>query len=199
MLHFAAVYASLMYGGFTNCSSPNGEIIDFRNSRSGYFVQTTMSTDQEVNVSLEDHLLDRLNAVLPILPENLGQSLEKCLHEPSCYIPYSILTDISKWSRTDEGQATLKAKELDPASYTTVALLAGTLTSPERKFGSYVPPRDPDEIAADRARERKAITALANSMLSVIGVGVGAYWASEKTGWKNEWVCVRFQYCLLGS
>jgi hypothetical protein len=156
----------------------------------------TKSAEQEVNVSLEEHLLESLKATLPILPENLRQNLEKHVSEPSLYIPYSILANISKWSRTDEGRAMLKAKDLDAASYTTVALLAGTLTSPERKFGNYVPPKDADEIAAQRARERKAITALANSVLSVAGVGVGAFWASERTGWKNEWVCPRILYSL---
>ena len=149
----------------------------------------TKSTEPEVNVSLEDHLLESLKVILPVLPENIGQSLEKYVSEPSLYIPYSILANISKWSRTDEGRTILKATDLDAASYTTVALLAGTLTSPERKFGNYAPPKDADEIAVERARERKAITALANSVLSVVAVGVGAFWASERTGWKNEWVC----------
>jgi len=162
-------------------------------------MEVTKSTEPKINVSLEEHLLVSLKAILPILPETIKQSLEKYINGPSLYIPYSILADISKWSRTDEGQATLNATDLDPASYTTVALLAGTLSSPERKFGNYVPPKDADEIAVERARERKAITALANSMLSVIAVGVGAYWASEKTGWKNEWVCPRLHKTSLHS
>ncbi len=33
-----------------------------------------------------------------------------------------------------------------------IALLAGTTTSPERKFGSYAPPKDPEEIEAERVR-----------------------------------------------
>ena len=147
-----------------------------------------MGIEQEINVSLEDHLLGCLTLILPVLPEDIGQSLEKYVLKAPPYIPYSILTTISKWSRTDEGRAALEAKNLDAVSYTTVALLAGTLTSPERKFGNYVPPKDADEIAFERARERKAITALANSVLSVVGVGVGAFWASERTEWRNEWV-----------
>lgn len=148
---------------------------------------------QLVNVSLEPHLFDSLNNVLPILPELIAQSLQIHLREQQSHIPYSILVDISKWSRTDQAHAALAEKNLNPASYSIVALLAGTLTSPERKFGLYVPPKEPDQVAAARARERKAITALANSLLSVVGVGVGAYWASETAGWRNEWVCPLFQ------
>jgi len=157
----------------------------------------TKSTEPKINVSLEEHLLVSLKAIRPILPETIKQSLEKYVNDPSVYIPYSILADISKWSRTDEGRTLLKETDLDPASYTTVALLAGTTTSPERKFGNYVPPKDAHETAVERARERKAITALANSVISVVAVGVGAYWASEKTGWKNEWVCSRLIYLCI--
>ena len=161
-------------------------------------MRTTKSTAQEVNVSLEDHLLENLRGILPLLPEAIRPSLEKYVREPRPHIPYSILANVSKWSRTDEGRATLEAKDLNEASYTTVALLAGTLTSPERKFGDYVPPKDADEIAVEQARERKLITALANSVLSIAGVGVGVFWASEKIGWKNEWVCPHLCYLGLG-
>ena len=148
---------------------------------------------QPLNVSLEPHLLDALNNVLPILPEFIALSLQISLRDQQSHIPYSIILDISKWSRTDQAHQALAQKNLVPASYSIVALLAGTLSSPERNFGSYVPPKEPDQVAVQQARERKAITALANSLLSVVGVGVGAYWASDKAGWKNEWVCPLFQ------
>jgi hypothetical protein len=70
-----------------------------------------------------------------------------------------------------------------------VALLAGSVTSPERKFPLYVPDKSPEEAAALKAAERKAITSLLNALLSVIGSGFAAWWAAGKTGWKYEWVC----------
>lgn len=68
-----------------------------------------------------------------------------------------------------------------------ISLLAGTTTSPERKFGAYVPPRDPEEIEAERKKERRAITTLVNAILSVGGSGFAAWWASQHAGWKKEW------------
>ncbi|KAF7356870.1 hypothetical protein MVEN_01022800 [Mycena venus] len=68
-----------------------------------------------------------------------------------------------------------------------VALLAGSVTSPERKFPPYVPPKSPEEAAALKMAERKAITYLLNALLSIVGSGFAAWWAAGKTGWKNEW------------
>lgn len=68
-----------------------------------------------------------------------------------------------------------------------ISLLAGTTTSPDRKFGAYVPPRDPEEIEAERKRERRTITTLMNAILSVGGSGFAAWWASQHAGWKKEW------------
>lgn len=73
-----------------------------------------------------------------------------------------------------------------------VSLLAGTATSPERFFGSYIPPRDPAEVQAEKNRERKSITALLNAILSIVGSAFATWWAAEKLGWRNEWVCVRY-------
>lgn len=145
--------------------------------------------EPKINVSLEKHLLDSLKVLGYILPEHLCQSLNEYISDPhATVIPYDVLSKISAWSRSEEGRRTLKENALDPHSYSIIALLAGTTTSPERKFGTYVPPRDPQVVEAERARERKAITALANGVLSVGGVGVGAYLASDRTGWRNEWV-----------
>jgi len=146
--------------------------------------------EPKINISLEKHLLDSLKEVCHILPEYLRHALNESISDPhATVIPYDVLSKISAWSRSEDGRRTLKENTLDPHSYSIVALLAGTITSPERKFGTYVPPTDPQVVEAERARERKAITALANGVLSVVGVGVGAYWASDKTGWRNEWVC----------
>jgi MFS family permease len=72
-----------------------------------------------------------------------------------------------------------------------VSLLAGAATSPERFFGSYTPPKDPAEVQAEKNRERKAITALLNALLSIVGSAFATWWAAEMLGWRNEWVCVR--------
>jgi hypothetical protein len=69
-----------------------------------------------------------------------------------------------------------------------VSLLAGTTTSPERKFGAYTPAKEPEELEAEKKKERKAITALLNALLSIGGSGVATWWAADKTGWQNEWV-----------
>ncbi len=144
---------------------------------------------EEINVSLEEHLQDSLKAVQPILPDELEQTVKGYISEPSTpHIPYSILLKISQWARTDKGREKLEKINVDANAYSIVSLLAGTVTSPERKFGEYVPPKEPEELEAERRRERKAITALANGVLSVGGIGVGAYWVSDKMGWKDEWV-----------
>ena len=75
-----------------------------------------------------------------------------------------------------------------PHDYSMVSLLAGTTSSPEGKFGTYIPPKEPEQIEAERANERKSITALLNALLSIGGVGFAAWWAADKTGWRNEWV-----------
>lgn len=69
-----------------------------------------------------------------------------------------------------------------------IALLAGSTTSPERKFADYVPPKDPEVVQTEKMKERKTITALLNALLSIVGSGLAAWWAADKTGWKNEWV-----------
>lgn len=147
-----------------------------------------MSTT-DVNISLEPHLLGALRPVYPLLPQELARQLEQYLAvSPPATIPYKILSGLSQWTRTDEGQKALKSNDLDAHSYSMIALLAGTTTSPERKFGSYAPPKDPEEIEAQRVKERKAITALLNALLSIGCVGFAAWWAGGKTGWTPEWV-----------
>jgi hypothetical protein len=77
-----------------------------------------------------------------------------------------------------------------------IALLAGSVTSPERKFPAYTPDKSPEEAAALKKAERQAITSLLNALLSIVGSGFAAWWAAGKTGWKNEWVCnVKFSLC----
>jgi TMEM199 family protein len=142
-----------------------------------------------LNVSFESHLRDTLKPVLPVLDPQLQSRLAPYVDDPgSRTIPYSLLLDISKWTRSDQGLTALRASSLNPNDYTMITLLAGTTTSPERKFGTYVPPKGEDVLARERKRERKAITTIVNGVFSVAGSGAAAWIGSASTGWKYEWV-----------
>ncbi|KAF9054429.1 hypothetical protein BJ165DRAFT_1522962 [Panaeolus papilionaceus] len=141
-----------------------------------------------INVSLEQHLIQTLAPLTAILPPELSETLSKYLSDPPApHIPYDTLLAISKWSRTEGGNKCLKSRSLNPQDYNMVSLLAGSLTSPDRKLGEYVPPKDPEEVEAHRARERKQITALVNALFSIGCVGFAAWWVADRSGWKNEW------------
>ncbi|KAE9399869.1 hypothetical protein BT96DRAFT_1100608 [Gymnopus androsaceus JB14] len=144
-------------------------------------------SESNVNVSLEPHLISALEPLLQICDPPLSNQLAQHLTQP--IIPYSVLQSVSRWSRSPAGSSALRAcsPPLDPNSYSMIALLAGTTTSPERKFGSYVPPQEPDQIMNQQKRERKAITTIINGVLSVIGSGAAAWLGSERTSWKQEW------------
>lgn len=142
-----------------------------------------------INVSLEPHLVEALKPVYGLLPQKVAQDLQPYVSDsPPALVPYDTLLSVAKWARTDEGQRKLKRNGLNASDYNMVALLAGATTSPERKFGTYVPPKDPEEVQRERLRERKAITALLNSVLSVGCVGFAAWWAGGRQGWQQEWV-----------
>jgi len=148
---------------------------------------STSTTD--INVSLEPHLAHSLREIYPLLPTTSAQDLERYLGDPlPSIIPYRVLYTISQWARSEPAQNLLKSKALDCHDYSMIALLAGTTTSPERKFGRYIPPKEPEEIEAYKIQERKSITALLNALLSIAGVAFAAWWAADKTGWNNEWV-----------
>ncbi|KAF7294490.1 hypothetical protein MKEN_01441600 [Mycena kentingensis (nom. inval.)] len=141
-----------------------------------------------LNVSLELHLHQILTPLQSLLPPDLADQLDPYLvHPPPPTIPYPLLLAISQWTRTPAGDALLRGASLNPSSYTMVALLAGTTTSPERKFGTYIPEPSPEDVAAARKAERKAITSIVNALLSIFGSGFAAWWASDKVGWKYEW------------
>ena len=89
------------------------------------------STMSVLNISLEPHLRDALNPL-----QSIFSDLKPYLDPHTITIPYSFLLSISKWSRT----ASLKILNLDANAYTMISLLAGTTTSPERKFPTYFPP-----------------------------------------------------------
>lgn len=151
-----------------------------------HFIMTS-----DLNISLEDHLRDTLASLQGLLPPELSTQLQVYLTQPKpALIPYTVLHSLSQWSRSPSGSSALcsSTPPRDPNDFSMISLLAGTTTSPERKFGTYVPPRDPEEIEAERKRERRAITTLMNAILSVGGSGFAAWWASQHAGWKKEWV-----------
>ena len=82
----------------------------------------------------------------------------------------------------------LKDPPLDPLAYSMVSLLAGTRTSPDKKFPALprVPTRSED--AAREISDRRAIVAVLNAILSVICTGAAVWWAAQHTGWRDEWV-----------
>ncbi|KAJ4498922.1 hypothetical protein C8R41DRAFT_755987 [Lentinula lateritia] len=148
-----------------------------------------MSSEHSVNVSLETHLVSALEPLLFITDASLSIRLAQHLSDPRGIIPYDILLSVSRWSRSATGSSALRAcsPPLDPNSYTMIALLAGTTTSPERKFGPYQPPQEPERLVAQEKRERKAITTIINGVLSIIGSGAAAWIGSERTNWRQEW------------
>jgi len=147
-----------------------------------------------LNVSLEPHLLSTLKTVHKLLPEDIRNDLDVHLGDPpKSVIPHELLSRVSAWARTTEGEQLLRSKSISPFDYSMVSLLAGTTTSPEKDFGEYKAPKGPEQVAADRARERKLIAALVNSLFSVFGAGFAAWWGADRTGWKDEYVRGSFE------
>ncbi|EJD07498.1 uncharacterized protein FOMMEDRAFT_100764 [Fomitiporia mediterranea MF3/22] len=144
-----------------------------------------------VTVSLEPHLKQSLNRLLPILPKELHISLQSQLNQKE--IHYALLTQISRWARSDAGQSKLLSAQLSPHDYDNiVSLLAGTRTAPSSK-----PPPDPapgsEESSSPEVRirrelnDRKALVAVLNGLLSIGCAGGAAWWAADKSGWRDEW------------
>lgn len=147
----------------------------------------TMPTD-DLNVSLEPHLLDVLRPLASLLPPPINDQLQSSISGDT--IPVSLLRAISQWSSSPDGKDRLRAHDpsLNPSSYSMVSLLAGVKTSPERKFGTYNPPPEPEELAQRQKRERKEITALLNALLSIFAAGFAVWWAADILYWKPQWV-----------
>lgn len=180
-------------------------------SRATPAIICTMSTASDVNISLEPHLAETLEPLVSILPDNLCTELSAVLGaaSPSSRSPpattpppsprnaaysrplirHSLLSAISTWTRTAEGRAALAAHEppLEPNSYAMVALLAGTRTSPEKKFPD-VPVTIPGADARKELNDRRAVTAVLNALLSIFGAGAATWWAAGRLGWRDEWV-----------
>lgn len=153
--------------------------------------QLIMTVDgNELNVSLEPHLVERLVPLIQVLPPELAVTLRPYTIEPTpSIIPYSLLVSISQWSRSTPGQTTLHSQvpALNAQDYTMISLLAGSITSPERHFPVHVP----KSILAEEERKRqltdkKAIVTLLNAFLSILGSGVAAWLVAER--WRHEWV-----------
>ncbi|KAG1791661.1 uncharacterized protein HD556DRAFT_632669 [Suillus plorans] len=146
-----------------------------------------MNRTHELDISLEDHLLEVLNALPTILPDDLAVELSAFITPSSTVIPYYILLKISQWSRSPAGLKALQSSSLDPQSYSMVSLLAGTRTSPEKKFPAYVA-KDPETERRQAANDKKAVSTVVNGVLSVAGTGFATWWASERMGLRLEWV-----------
>lgn len=174
-----------------------------------------MSTAADFNVSLEPHLVEALEPLIPVLPEDLSAKLANALrtaqHAPSSppplaedgtlsasdsglstgLISYPLLSAVSTWTRSADGRKALATRSnppLEPGAYSMVALLAGTRTSPEKSFPNVPRPLDRTAETKREMNDRRAITAVLNALLSVIGAGVATWWAADRLRWRDEWV-----------
>lgn len=149
-----------------------------------------------LRVSLEPHLVEKLRPLVHAIPAPLSAELTPLLSEttssPTPTISYALLFSLSKWARTEEGMRELKSNDppLDPLAYSMVALLAGTRTSPDKKFPQLSPSPSRAESVARNISDRRAVIAVLNALLSVICTGAASWWATQRTGWRDEWVRV---------
>jgi hypothetical protein len=179
-----------------------------------------MSTATDLNVSLEPHLIEILHPLVSVLPQDLSAQLSSALDIAALHlsaeselstapissngstfyarplIRYSLLSAISSWARSTDGRGALSRRDppLDPSSYAMVSLLAGTQTSPEKTFPHE--PRKPDsgEVARKEVNDKRAVTAIFNALLSILGSGAATWWAADRLKWKDEWVRLLFVY-----
>lgn len=171
-------------------------------------------TFEDLTVSLERHLLVALQNVRRHLPSPLADELAPYTSlslpsEPTYSrseiptIPYQLLLSLSKWARSPAGLSSLRnptspdIPALDPADYSMVALLAGTTTSPNRRFPAQSPPQNGPKDLKRELNDRKAIVAVINGMLSVGGTGVAVWWAAGNIGWRHEWVSYLYPGSIL--
>jgi hypothetical protein len=151
-----------------------------------------MSNDCDLPISLNPHLCRLLEQLPPLLPANLRDQLTPCLsraqkqiqHDkgyPQPTVPYALLLALSRWSRIPNALP----PPLDPAQYSMLNLLAGSTTSPNTKFPPLAPPQGAQERNRKR-EERRAIIALVNAVVSIVGSGVAGWWVSAPKGWSVE-------------
>ena len=147
-----------------------------------------------LTVSLEPHLIEILQPLVGTIPAPLSAELSQLLSQTasssSPTISYALLQSISRWARTEEAAEAFGSKTppLDPLAYNMVALLAGTRTSPNKRFPQMPHSSSRSEIAARDISDRRAIVAVLNALLSVICTGAATWWAAQRTGWRDEWV-----------
>jgi hypothetical protein len=162
----------------------------------------------KLSVSLEPHLIETLRPLVDAVPAPLSAELSPLLSEKTTSstptISYALLQSISRWARTEEAARALRSKNppLDPLAYNIVSLLAGTRTSPDKKFPQLPHPSARSDIAARDVSDRRAIIAVLNALLSVICTGAATWWAAQRTGWRDEWVGGRpiaFGQCTLSN
>lgn len=151
---------------------------------------TVMNGYAELDVSLEPELLNALNEIHPLLPEDVASRLTSVLESspPSGKartVPYTLLLDVSKWTRTDPGREAISNKSLRESDYAMISLLAGTRTAPNRRFP---PPPKPELDPRRELNDRRAITTVINSLLSIFGAGWAVWLAAGQVGWRDEWV-----------
>jgi len=155
-------------------------------------VTTTSPTDRDLNISLEPHLADTLRPLLCLLPPELASQLTPVVlpsdGAPPNTISYSLLASLSVWARSPKGEESLAAHDppLRPADYSMIALLAGTRTSPERRFPAHVA-RGDDAEGRKAYSDRRAVTNVFNALLSIGGSGAATWWAAGRLAWKDEW------------
>lgn len=161
-------------------------------------VTTTSPTDRDLNISLEPHLADTLRPLLLLLPPELASQLTPVVLPSEGPLPntisYSLLGTISAWARSPNGEESLAAHDppLRPADYSMIALLAGTRTSPERRFPAHVA-RGDDAEGRKAYSDRRAVTDVFNALLSIGSSGAATWWAAGRLAWKDEWVRT---YCM---
>lgn len=155
-----------------------------------------------LNVALESHSVEKLISLLPILPQELAGQLAPYVDKPptSSPMPYSLVFNISRWTRTPEGRAALAnaSPSLPATDYEMIALLAGARTSPEKHFP--LPPGGGwDARQRELTREkgdRRAVANIVNALVSIVGCAVAVWYAAGSVGWRDEWVrlvgCVRY-------
>jgi hypothetical protein len=154
------------------------------------------SMSSPLSVSLEPHLIEILRPLVDTIPASLSAELTPLLSDNTSSssstptITHALLLSISRWVRTEEAARALRSKNppLDPLAYNMVALLAGTRTSPNKKFPQLSHSSDRSKNAARDNSDRRAIIAVLNALLSVICTGAATWWAAQRMGWRDEWV-----------
>jgi hypothetical protein len=173
------------------------------------------SVTVDANISFTRDLAERLDPLKRILPTRLSVPIPSLPpsppHSPTATtsdsvttttptIPHTLLYAISKWTRTEEGAVVLSENSLNPRSFEMVSLLAGSITSPDRRFPAQrVETNSPLVNTRREINDRKAVVSLINALLSVGGSGVATWYGTGVAGWQNEWVRIHPLYLAFSS